>query len=57
MLAPRHPAALDREAALRLLTELQRLLNRDRRMGQLLEQVRYRTKSAVLRRVHAAPSA
>ncbi len=46
MLAPRYPAALDREAALRILAELQRLQRRDRRLGQLLEQVRALLQSA-----------
>ena len=46
MLAPRHPAALDREAALRLFAELQRLQRKDRRIRQLLEQVRVLLESA-----------
>ena len=39
MLSPRHPAALDREAALGLLTELQRLQRKDRRVRHLVRQV------------------
>jgi hypothetical protein len=32
VLAPRHPSALDREAAIKVLEELQRLEGRDRRI-------------------------
>jgi hypothetical protein len=38
-LAPRQPAGLDREAAVALLGELQRLQGKDRRVQQLLDQV------------------
>ncbi len=37
-LAPRDPGALDREAALEVLGELQRLRERDRRLSELLDQ-------------------
>jgi hypothetical protein len=40
MLAPRHPAALDREAAMEILSEMQRLQRRDQRHDRLVEQVR-----------------
>jgi hypothetical protein len=40
MLAPRHPAALDREAAIEILSELQRLQRRSRRLDGLIDQVR-----------------
>ncbi len=40
MLAPRYPAALDREAALALMEELQRLQAVDRRLGDLVEALR-----------------
>ena len=39
LLAPRQPAGLDREAAVALLGELQRLQGKDRRVQQLLAQV------------------
>jgi hypothetical protein len=39
MLAPRHPGGLDREAAIEVLEELQRLQSRDRRVQELLDQV------------------
>ena len=39
LLAPRQPAGLDREAAVSLLGELQRLQGKDRRIQQLLSQV------------------
>ncbi len=39
LLAPRHPGGLDREAAIALLEELQRLQSRDRRVRELLDQV------------------
>ncbi len=39
MLSPGHPAALDREAALGVLTELQRLQLRDRRVRDFVRQV------------------
>ncbi len=39
MLSPRHPSALDREAALELLAELQRLQRKDRRLRDLVSQV------------------
>ncbi len=39
LLAPRQPAGLDREAAVSLLGELQRLQGKDRRVQQLLAQV------------------
>ena len=39
MLAPDHPSGLNREAALRVLTELERLQRRDRRVTELLAQV------------------
>ena len=38
-LAPRQPAGLDREAAVALLGELQRLQGKDRRVQHLLDQV------------------
>ncbi len=38
-LSPRYPAALDRETALELLTELQHLLRKDRRVRHLVRQV------------------
>jgi hypothetical protein len=40
MLRPRHPAALDRERAIRLLDQLQRLQRSDRRYRQLIDQLR-----------------
>jgi len=40
MLAPRYPAALDREAALTLMAELQRLQGADRRLERLVEALR-----------------
>ena len=39
MLAPHHPSGLNREAALRVLTELERLQRRDRRVAELFAQV------------------
>ena len=39
LLAPRQPAGLDREAAVSLLGELQRLQGKARRVQQLLAQV------------------
>lgn len=39
LLTPRHPAALDREAAIAVLEELQRLQSRDRRVTDLLNRV------------------
>lgn len=40
MLAPRHPAALDREAALELLEEMLRLQAADRRLTELVDALR-----------------
>jgi hypothetical protein len=40
MLTPRHPSALDREAALALMAELQRLQQADRRLALLVSQLR-----------------
>jgi hypothetical protein len=40
LLAPRHPGGLDREAAIAVLEELQRLQTRDQRVTELLDQVR-----------------
>ena len=39
LLAPRHPGGLDREAAIAVLEELQRLQSRDRRIKELLDEV------------------
>lgn len=39
LLAPRHPGGLDREAAMAVVEELQRVRDRDRRVGELLDQV------------------
>ena len=39
LLAPRQPAGLDREAAVAVLDELQRLQSKDRRVQELLDQV------------------
>ena len=39
LLAPRQPAGLDREAAIAVLDELQRLQSKDRRVQELLNQV------------------
>jgi hypothetical protein len=39
LLAPRHPGGLDREAAIAVLEELQRLQTRDLRVTELLDQV------------------
>jgi len=39
LLAPRQSSGLDREAAMGLLEELQRLQSNDRRVSKLLEQV------------------
>ena len=39
LLAPRQPAGLDREAAVAVLDELQRLRSKDRRVQELLDQV------------------
>ena len=39
LLAPRHPGGLDREAAMAVVEELQRMQDRDRRVGELLDQV------------------
>lgn len=39
LLAPRHPGGLDREAAIAVLEELQRLQTRDQRVTELLDQV------------------
>ncbi len=39
LLAPGHPAGLDREAAIKVLEELQRLQGRDRRIKELLDEV------------------
>jgi hypothetical protein len=39
LLAPKQPSGLDREAAMALLEELQRLQGKDRRVTHLLEQV------------------
>jgi len=39
LLAPRHPGGLDREAAIAVLEELQRLQSRDRRVRTLLDEV------------------
>jgi len=38
LLAPRHPGGLDREAAMAVVEELQRMQDRDRRVGELLDQ-------------------
>ncbi len=40
MLTPRYAAALDREAALAVLEELQRLQHADRRLGELVKAIR-----------------
>jgi hypothetical protein len=40
MLRPLHPAALDRERAIRLLEQLQRVERSDRKYRQLVEQIR-----------------
>jgi hypothetical protein len=40
LLAPRHPGGLDREAAIAVLEELQRLQTRDQRVTEMLDQVR-----------------
>lgn len=40
LLAPKHPGGLDREAAIAVLEELQRLQSRDRRVTELLDRVR-----------------
>lgn len=39
LLAPRQPSGLDREAAVALLEELQRLQSKDHRVSRLLEQI------------------
>jgi hypothetical protein len=39
LLSPRQPSGLDREAAVAVLEELQRLQGRDRRVRELLAQV------------------
>ena len=39
LLAPGHPGGLDREAAIAVLEELQRLQSRDRRVTELLDRV------------------
>jgi hypothetical protein len=39
LLAPRHPAGLDREAAIAILEELQRLQSWDRQVTELLDRV------------------
>jgi hypothetical protein len=39
LLAPKQPSGLDREAAMALLEELQRLQTKDRRVTGLLDQV------------------
>ncbi len=39
LLAPRHPGGLDREAAIAVLEELQRLQTRDQRVTELLDRV------------------
>jgi hypothetical protein len=39
LLAPRHPAGLDREAAIAILAELQRLQSWDRQVTELLDRV------------------
>jgi hypothetical protein len=39
LLAPRHPGGLDREAAIAVLEELQRLQTRDQRVTEMLDQV------------------
>ena len=39
LLAPRQPAGLDREAAVAVFDELQRLQSKDRRVQELLDQV------------------
>jgi transposase len=39
LLAPGHPGGLDREAAIKVLEELQRLQGRDRRIKELLDEV------------------
>ena len=40
MLAPRHPAAVDRELALDILSELQRLQRRERRLSEAIRRAR-----------------
>ena len=39
LLTPRQPSGLDREAAIALLEELQRLQSKDRRVTQLLDEL------------------
>lgn len=39
LLAPQQPSGLEREAAVALLEELQRLQGKDRRVSRLLEQI------------------
>jgi hypothetical protein len=46
LLAPGHPSALDREAAMALLAELQRLQGKDRRIQQLLDEVLHLLETA-----------
>ncbi len=46
LLAPRQPSGLDREAAMALLEELQRLQSNDRRVIRLLDQVAALVKAA-----------
>ena len=46
LLAPRQPAGLDREAAVAVLDELQRLQSKDRRVQELLDQVSALLQSA-----------
>lgn len=40
LLAPRHPGGLDREAAMAIIEELQRMQDKDRRVAELLDEVR-----------------
>jgi hypothetical protein len=40
MLTPRQPAGLDREAAMALMEELQRLQGADRRLAELVQAIR-----------------
>jgi hypothetical protein len=46
LLAPGHPSALDREAAMALLAELQRLQGKDRRIQQLLDELLHLLETA-----------
>ena len=46
MVTPRHPSALDREAASGLLEELQRLQSADRRLSDLVQALRALLRAA-----------